>query len=420
MGTPLAFMLPLVPPFRGTLCQCGCPRSAHPSVAVEDAFGAAMVTSWNSDSHTTEKPTDAYGELDFLGAGGKASHVRLACLGRARVASGAACHRGSPAEHGVSCLSVPFFTPLWVSVPSPTLDLCLFLSEPLFPSLWVSVPFPQLWISVSFSLGLCPPLSGSLSLTLVSVTLLVSLFLSPWVSVPFLLSVPSPCPPLPCVHSSSGCLTARTQPQFIVWSRAHGASRPRTWWCQCWGGRGAPSSRPGCRTCCEEGWCGPPRAQVTEGGRGLLGGAGCSPPAPTRFSGVPSPASSCMGCSLSPLSLPLSLHTGVSGPCHHFLCLCVGAWIVTGGLHAGIGRHVGVAVRDHQTASTGATKVVAMGVAPWGVVRNREALTNPKVGPRALEKERSEGGGAGGGAPGSERGGAGGRVRGCGGGGAGA
>uniref|UniRef100_A0A8C0ZSY0 TRPM SLOG domain-containing protein n=1 Tax=Castor canadensis TaxID=51338 RepID=A0A8C0ZSY0_CASCN len=55
-----------------------------------------------------------------------------------------------------------------------------------------------------------------------------------------------------------------------------------------------------------------------------------------------------------------------------------GAWIVTGGLHTGIGRHVGVAVRDHQTASTGGSKVVAMGVAPWGVVRNRDSLINPR------------------------------------------
>lgn len=71
-------------------------------------------------------------------------------------------------------------------------------------------------------------------------------------------------------------------------------------------------------------------------------------------------------CSLFPtLSLPLSY---------------TGAWIVTGGLHTGIGRHVGVAVRDHQTASTGSSKVVAMGVAPWGVVRNRDMLINPKVG----------------------------------------
>lgn len=82
----------------------------------------------------------------------------------------------------------------------------------------------------------------------------------------------------------------------------------------------------------------------------------------------------------------------VGGHCFHFYAFVslfstlslplsyVGAWIVTGGLHTGIGRHVGVAVRDHQTASTGGSKVVAMGVAPWGVVRNRDMLINPKVG----------------------------------------
>lgn len=53
---------------------------------------------------------------------------------------------------------------------------------------------------------------------------------------------------------------------------------------------------------------------------------------------------------------------------------------MTGGLQAGIGRHVGEAVRDHATASTSpCTRVVAMGVAPWGIVANREALVNPKV-----------------------------------------
>lgn len=54
-------------------------------MAVEDAFGAAMVTVWDSDLHTTEKPTDAYGDVDFVGVGRKASNVRPACLGRARV-----------------------------------------------------------------------------------------------------------------------------------------------------------------------------------------------------------------------------------------------------------------------------------------------------------------------------------------------
>lgn len=178
VGTPLGFMLPLIPPFRGTLCQCGCPRSAHPSVAVEDAFGAAMVTSWNSDSHTTEKPTDAYGELDFLGAGRKASHVRLACLGRARVASGAACHRGSelgsggtPAEHCVSPFAHPFLhlslglclllseplSPLSLDLsPSPTLDLCFIVSGSLSPPSLGLCPYP--W-SLSSSLCLCPLLA---------------------------------------------------------------------------------------------------------------------------------------------------------------------------------------------------------------------------------------------------------------------
>lgn len=84
-GQPWGSCSPSLFPLRGTLCQCGHPRSAHPSVAVEDAFGAAVVTVWDSDLHTTEKPTDAYGDLDFQGAGRKASNVRPACVGRARV-----------------------------------------------------------------------------------------------------------------------------------------------------------------------------------------------------------------------------------------------------------------------------------------------------------------------------------------------
>ncbi|XP_031817601.1 transient receptor potential cation channel subfamily M member 4 [Sarcophilus harrisii] len=51
---------------------------------------------------------------------------------------------------------------------------------------------------------------------------------------------------------------------------------------------------------------------------------------------------------------------------------------MTGGLHMGISRHVGVAVQDHNMAGSGSTKVVAMGVAPWGVVRHWETLINPK------------------------------------------
>lgn len=95
---------PYPPLPRGTLCQCGRPRSTHPSVAVEDAFGAAMVTVWDSDLHTTEKPTDAYGDLDFLGAGRKASNVRPACLGRVGVREGGCMPQGLP-ESVLGCHS---------------------------------------------------------------------------------------------------------------------------------------------------------------------------------------------------------------------------------------------------------------------------------------------------------------------------
>ncbi|XP_078511300.1 transient receptor potential cation channel subfamily M member 4 isoform X3 [Lissotriton helveticus] len=58
-----------------------------------------------------------------------------------------------------------------------------------------------------------------------------------------------------------------------------------------------------------------------------------------------------------------------------------GAWIMTGGMQAGIGKYVGEAVRDHATANTSKTdnnKVIAMGIAPWGIIHNRENLVNPK------------------------------------------
>ncbi|XP_045148571.1 transient receptor potential cation channel subfamily M member 4, partial [Echinops telfairi] len=190
--TCTTFIVDLADP-GGTLCQCGHPRNTHPSVAVEDAFGAAVVTEWDGDAHTTEKPTDAYGDLDFLYAGRKASNfLRLS-------------DRTDPAA-----------------------------AYNLVTSTW----------------GFRPP------------NLVVS------------------------VLGGSGDPVLQTWLQDLL-------------------------------------------------RRGLVRAAQST-----------------------------------------------GAWIVTGGLHQGIGRHVGVAVRDHQTASTGGSKVIAMGVAPWGVVRNRDTLVNAKVGPR--------------------------------------
>lgn len=171
------------------MCQCGRPRSDHPSVAVEDAFGAAVVSEWNSDEHTTEKPTDAYGDLDFVHSGRRPSNF-------------------------------------------------LRLSDRTDPATVYSL--------VTRSWGFRAP------------NLVVS------------------------VLGGSGGPVLQTWLQDLL-------------------------------------------------RRGLVRAAQST-----------------------------------------------GAWIVTGGLHTGIGRHVGVAVRDHQMASTGGSKVVAMGVAPWGVVRNREMLINPK------------------------------------------
>lgn len=58
-----------------------------------------------------------------------------------------------------------------------------------------------------------------------------------------------------------------------------------------------------------------------------------------------------------------------------------GAWIITAGLREGVGRCVGEAVRDHATAASSVSlnKVVALGIAPWGLVHNREQLVNPQV-----------------------------------------
>uniref|UniRef100_A0A8C8T6J7 Transient receptor potential cation channel, subfamily M, member 4 n=1 Tax=Peromyscus maniculatus bairdii TaxID=230844 RepID=A0A8C8T6J7_PERMB len=183
------FIVDLCDDSGGTLCQCGRPRDVHPSVAVEDAFGAAVVSEWNSDEHTTEKPTDAYGDLDFMYSGRRPSNF-------------------------------------------------LRLSDRTDPATVYSL--------VTRSWGFRAP------------NLVVS------------------------VLGGSGGPVLQTWLQDLL-------------------------------------------------RRGLVRAAQST-----------------------------------------------GAWIVTGGLHTGIGRHVGVAVRDHQMASTGGSKVVAMGVAPWGVVRNRDMLINPK------------------------------------------
>ena len=60
--------------------------------------------------------------------------------------------------------------------------------------------------------------------------------------------------------------------------------------------------------------------------------------------------------------------------------LLTGAWIITGGTHAGVMKHVGQAVKDHALSSSSSQgQIVAIGVATWGVIHNRDALVNAEV-----------------------------------------
>uniref|UniRef100_A0A8C8DVL1 Transient receptor potential cation channel, subfamily M, member 4a n=1 Tax=Oryzias sinensis TaxID=183150 RepID=A0A8C8DVL1_9TELE len=56
------------------------------------------------------------------------------------------------------------------------------------------------------------------------------------------------------------------------------------------------------------------------------------------------------------------------------------SWILTGGLREGVSRCVGEAVRDLGAGALNSSKnkVIAVGVAPWGMVNNRQQLVNPK------------------------------------------
>uniref|UniRef100_G3NSB2 Transient receptor potential cation channel, subfamily M, member 2 n=1 Tax=Gasterosteus aculeatus aculeatus TaxID=481459 RepID=G3NSB2_GASAC len=51
-----------------------------------------------------------------------------------------------------------------------------------------------------------------------------------------------------------------------------------------------------------------------------------------------------------------------------------GAWIITGGTQAGVMKRVGRAVRDHALSSSMQGQIVAIGIATWGIIHNRDAL----------------------------------------------
>uniref|UniRef100_A0A8C6SPQ4 Transient receptor potential cation channel, subfamily M, member 1b n=1 Tax=Neogobius melanostomus TaxID=47308 RepID=A0A8C6SPQ4_9GOBI len=54
-----------------------------------------------------------------------------------------------------------------------------------------------------------------------------------------------------------------------------------------------------------------------------------------------------------------------------------GAWIFTGGVNTGVIRHVGEALKEHSSKSRG--KVCAIGIAPWGILENKEDLLGKDV-----------------------------------------
>lgn len=57
-----------------------------------------------------------------------------------------------------------------------------------------------------------------------------------------------------------------------------------------------------------------------------------------------------------------------------------GAWILTGGTHTGVMKHVGRAVRDYNLSSNAVGgQIVAIGVPTWGVIHNRQTLVHPEV-----------------------------------------
>ena len=72
----------------------------------------------------------------------------------------------------------------------------------------------------------------------------------------------------------------------------------------------------------------------------------------------------------------------------------VGAWIITGGTGTGVMQFVGEAVRDHQLTAGGVTgqPVVALGIATWGIVDNKQALISDGVRDRSLITGRGGGG----------------------------
>lgn len=60
-------------------------------------------------------------------------------------------------------------------------------------------------------------------------------------------------------------------------------------------------------------------------------------------------------------------------PCYPSM-LSPGAWIFTGGTHNGLMKYIGEVVRDNTISQSSEESVVAIGIAAWGMISNRESL----------------------------------------------
>ncbi|XP_069841298.1 transient receptor potential cation channel subfamily M member 8 [Dendropsophus ebraccatus] len=56
-----------------------------------------------------------------------------------------------------------------------------------------------------------------------------------------------------------------------------------------------------------------------------------------------------------------------------------GAWIFTGGTHYGLMKYIGEVVRDNTISRSSEEKVVAIGIAAWGMISNRDTLIRPSA-----------------------------------------
>ncbi|CAJ0964510.1 unnamed protein product [Ranitomeya imitator] len=52
----------------------------------------------------------------------------------------------------------------------------------------------------------------------------------------------------------------------------------------------------------------------------------------------------------------------------------IGAWILSGGTHYGLMKYIGEVVRDNTISRSSEEKVVAIGIAAWGMISNRDTL----------------------------------------------